>query len=500
MTLLDDPAYRHLWIEDVKRNLFDSLYEHLLQDEKQIALLQAFSVYREAVPWHAVHRILQRHTQATEEQTLTALGVLQRYHFIQVQTGSEERYQLHPLLAAFVMTHDLPNERRQIQQSHEEAARYYEDTRGPLAQEEERGSDTLHNLTEAVWHYLQAGQWLQGYALLEQEHLFVDLQLRGKNTVLLELYLLLLPSEQWKPETQQSIRIYNEIGEIYYGLGQKRQAQQYFTKALTLCRTTDERTWEVKVLNNLGSVYRAHGDIPQALQYYQDAKDICIDIPDHPERGITLNNLGRSYQNLGQIERIARKSSKHYREAIKYYEQALATHKTLGDTAEMARTLNNMGEVHQLLKQAESAFSYYQQALRHFRAIDEKRGEGIVCNNLGVLCRQQAKTQLSLEYYIQALHIFRAVGDRWQEGIVLRNIGRLYILLQRQTVALACFLLAKDIYTELRYPERGAIPQELQRFLAGEEALERVMTKVHPQAFNIVEDALQNNDTNLHGD
>jgi TIR domain/NB-ARC domain len=39
-TLLDDPAYRHLWIEDVQRNLFDSLYAHLLKDEKQVALLQ----------------------------------------------------------------------------------------------------------------------------------------------------------------------------------------------------------------------------------------------------------------------------------------------------------------------------------------------------------------------------------------------------------------------------------------------------------------------------
>jgi tetratricopeptide (TPR) repeat protein len=439
-----------------------------------------------------VHRILQRHTQATEEQTLTALGVLQRYHFIQAQTGSEERYQLHPLLAAFVMTHGKQNEGRQIQQSHEEAAHYYENTCRPL-QEEGRGSDTLHKLTEAVWHYFQAGQWLQGYALLEQEHLFVDLQLRGQNTALLELYLLLLPSEQWRPETQQSMRIYNEIGEIYYGLGQKRQAQQYFTKALALCKTTDEQKWEVKVLNNLGSVYRANRDISQALQYYQDAKDLCMGIPDHPERGITLNNLGRSYQNLGQIERIARKSGKHYREAINYYEQALAAHKTSGDTAEMARTLNNMGEVHQLLRQLESAFSYYQQALQNFRKIDDRRGEGIVCNNLGVFYRQQAKLQMSHEYYIQALHIFRAVGDRWQEGIVLRNLARLYILLQHQTVALACFLLAKDIYTELHYPERGAIPQELQRFLAGEGALERVMAKVHPQAFNIVEDALQNN-------
>jgi len=490
-TLLNNPAYRQLWSEDMQHNLLNYLYEYQLQDETERQLLEAFSIYREAVPWQAVHTILRRHSQSSENQTLTALGALQNYHLLQTYQGSNERYELHPLVTDFVQEQQSKQKGSvDIHMAHEEAAHYYERVRkAPMASVQHR--DDTHLLIEIAWHYLQAEKWAQGYAFLEREHLFRKLQLQGKNAALLELYMQLLPSERWQPAPAQAAAIYNELGEIYSEAGQRKEALHSFEKALALCKTAGELAREIKILNNLGSTYRADGQIERALTCYQEAEQICSTLPNDPERGIILNNLGRVFQSQGQREKGDRKSNRYYRQARLYYEQALALHKAAGDQAEMARTLHNLGEVSALLQQTEKAYSYYRQALQAFRELGERRGEGIVCNNLGNFYRKQEKPQESIEYYLQAIHIFRDCGDRWQEGVTLRNVGRLYLLLQRREIVLACFLLAQDIFEELQYPEHGTIPEGIRLLVAGDQPFERLAAQVHPHAFTMVEDALK---------
>ncbi|GHO93808.1 hypothetical protein KSF_038560 [Reticulibacter mediterranei] len=495
-TLLDNPRYKRLWIKDVKRNLWDYIYEHLLKNENQLHLLLAFSIYREAVPWHAAYTIIHRQTRVTEEEALIALEAIQDYKLLNISQVEEEYYALHPLIADFLRNHSTTNDdanRIDIRKAHAEAARYYQDSFSIYEKPYQRIED-MHALIEAVWHLCKAEKYQEAYALMEQKRLFFHLHRWGDNAPLSILYELLLSSEQLQEETERFAQIHNELGEVYNGLGYKYKAQDCFEKSLSLYKSIGAREGEVKALNNLGSIYRADGQIEQALKYYQEALHLGEKMPECTEQGVTLNNLGRALQSQGQAALASNKShNSYYQQALAYYKQALIIHKATGDTAEIARTRNNLGEAYSQLYQFGKALDHYRRALQNFREIGERRGEGITCNNLGVFYRMCGQEQDSLEYYMQALRIFREIGDRWQEGIVLRNIGQLHVLVQRNDVALACFLLAKDIFEALHYPQYGAITEELQLRMANGQPFESAVAEIYPRANQIIEAALSGN-------
>lgn len=488
--LLDGPDYQRLWDNDVERNLLQHIYEPL--DETQHNLILAFSIYRDAVPWHAAHAVMNVLRPVPRDQTIETLGTLLGYGLLQIHRQSEECYALHPLMVEFARKHYAETITASLKRKmHAEAAHYYQHqlTLQSPSRSRRRSSNDVREQIEAIWHLCYAGQWQQGYALMEQEALFTDLLCWGEHTILIELYTL-FSSDQWQPEIKQAAHIQNKLGEVFKRLGRKREAQTCFEKALAFYRTAKTQAGEVQALNNLGAIYRVQKQNEQALKCYQEAIRIGEETQEPVEKGITLNNLGRLFQDMGQNESSSKSKKQKYLQGLVYYEQALVIHSTTGDIAEAARTLNNMGEVHFLLGRSRKAYDDYRRALEQCREIGDKRGEGIVCNHLGTFYRQLEQKQRAFEYCLQALRIFREIGDRGDEAVVLKNLGRLCILDQRNDVALACFLLAQTIYEQLHDTANGTISRVIRTLLTGEKSFEDQVADIAPRAAQIVEKAI----------
>ncbi len=379
--LLNDPGYRQLWVEDVGRNLFDYIYGQQL-NVGQRDLLFAFSVYRVAVPRRAAQVALPN--QLSQEQLTAALNVLQQRGLILRQSASEGRYELHPIIAEYAHKHFLEDaagtNSTSLRNAHSQAAQYYLHQFSLITQPRQRRRiEDAQYLIEAIWHYCQAGQQQAAYDLIIKEHIFKDLQRWGYNAVLLELYVLLLPSANWQPIIEQKAHIYNDVGEIYSALGQREEAQRYFEKAIILFKQIGIVEGEAKALNNLGAIYRSSGQIEHALNYYEEAMHIYGKSADEiAVKGTTLNNLGRAYQSLGQREQAPNIRSDRYDQALKYYDQALVIHQASKDMREEAQTCNNIGEVYAAMKQYDQAEQYYQQSLDLYLDIGDRRGARVL--------------------------------------------------------------------------------------------------------------------------
>lgn len=492
-TLLNDAVYQRLWVSDLAKNLFNHMHEQL--DELPRSLLRAFAVYREAVPWRAVYGMIQNRQHITEEQFQKALGVLLALILLQGHASREEEYyELHPLVVEFFHSHvdqnNLPQEHIERCHAHAEAARYYQYRCFHQPGEKQWLGDDTHLWIEAVWHNCQAEQWQEGYALLRQGNLFSMLERSGEYVVLRELYTLFLVSEKWHPEAEAAARMYNELGEIHTRLGEKGKALSCFEKALEYATAIQAYTMSMKALNNLGSIYRSYGQSEKALSYYRDAMNLCAETSDPIEKGITLNNLGRALQDLGRSEPVSQKRRKYYQNALIYYKQALAFYREGGDEIESARTTNNLGETYSLLGKMKDASISYQQSLKIFQKYGEKRDEGVACSNLGTFYRKQECYADAFEYYVQALHIFQQIGTRLDEAIVLRNLGHVYVMIQRNDVALACFLLARDRYEEMHQPQQGTIGRGLQLILADGQPFDQAVAAIGKDAQSILEKAI----------
>ncbi len=138
-----------------------------------------------------------------------------------------------------------------------------------------------------------------------------------------------------------------------------------------------------------------------------------------------LANLGNVHWWLGD-----------YRDALAYFQQALAGHRAAGDRDGEARALARLGVVHERLGDYEPALARLDEALARYRADGNRHGEGVQLVNLGALHRRCGRYAEAAAHHELAARIFTEVGDRRLEGYALGNLGADCRLLGRHAEAL----------------------------------------------------------------
>ena len=451
--LLEDHTYGYLWTGSIAENLLDRIYTQEL-DQQQRELLLAFSIYREAVPLEAAQALLEPLLDEGAVPLLTALQGLLNQHLL--QAFGERRYQPHAIVAEYARLYFLKGDEQAYRQAlcrkRERAAQYYvrQAATTRLPREQRRDISDVHLLIEAFWQYCQAEKWREAYDLLQQEQLFPALRRWGENAVLLDLYQMLLPLENWQQERSEAAGIYRNIASVYNMLGQKEQALMHYEKALDIYKELGDRGEEAAALSELGSLYVAYEDQTKrqhGLKLYEAALHISRELDDRQTEGTILSNIGMVYTALGQ----KKEARKHYREALSIFREVKENQVKSG------RVLNSLGQIYSALGQRERAQKHYEEALHIFRELRDRNGEGITLNNLGKLydnqwiedeADQQEKERAG-QYYEAAVRIFRELRDREEEGKSAIYLGLFYNGLGKKQEALVYYERALRLFREI---------------------------------------------------
>src|SRR5215475_2794734 len=99
----------------------------------------------------------------------------------------------------------------------------------------------------------------------------------------------------------------NNIGEVYWSLGEMQQALEKFNEALPLRRAVGDRRGEAVTLYNIGAVYRSLGEMQKALEKYNEALPLIQAVGDRGEEAAVLNNIGSVYSSLGEMQKALEK-------------------------------------------------------------------------------------------------------------------------------------------------------------------------------------------------
>jgi tetratricopeptide (TPR) repeat protein len=473
-TFLKDSRNTQYWKGNVARNLVDSIYTNHL-DELQRNLLNAFSIYREAVLLDAAEAILENMLRFQNSQVQFALDVLLRQSLL--QAVGEGRYQVQILIAEYIQTYIIENsEHFDLQTAHYQAARYYlqEAVQHEPPAEERANIEDVHCLIEAIWHLCQARQWTEAYTLMYQQKVYEHLMLWGENRKLLDLLLLFLPASQWHTDRSQEASIYNSLGMVYNLLGRKTEALNYYERALVLVKEIEDRHAEGVTLRHIGRVYNALGEKKRALQFFENALSMLKDNPERGELGKTYERLGRVYYVLGRRE-----------QAKDAYEQALKIYNEVGNTSGKGTTLSYLGRVHSVLGQAEEGLRYCKQGLQILRNIGDRRGEDRALDNLGRIYHVLERYDKAQEAYEQALKVAAEVGDRGGEGIVLQGIGNVYISLEQKEKAQKTFEQALTILREVKDKWREGMVLSSLASVSADLGQKEIALKYYKEAINV---------------
>ncbi len=267
------------------------------------------------------------------------------------------------------------------------------------------------------------------------------------------------------------------LGILHYQISLYEKAIEYYKQALDISREIGDRRGEEIHLGNLGSAYSDLGQVEKAIEYHKQALEISREIGDRHGEGADLGNLGLAYSNLGKVEK-----------AIEYHKQALDISREIGDRHGEGVWLGNFGLAYSNLGQVEKAIEYYKQALDISREIGDRRNEGVWLGNLGLAYSDLGQVEKAIEYYKQALDISREIGDRRNEGVWLGNLGLAYSDQKKYDNALACSIISRDIFIEIKSPAIELINSNLKRLEEdiGKNDFEKLMADVAPKAEEIV--------------
>jgi len=230
----------------------------------------------------------------------------------------------------------------------------------------------------------------------------------------------------------------NNISQIYQAQGDYGRALGYLERALAIRQEIGDRAGEGVALNNISQIYRAQGDYGRALGYLERALAIAEAIGDRAGEGVALNNISQIYDAQGD-----------YGRALGYLERALAIAEAIGDRAGEGTMLSNISQIYDAQGDYAGALGYLERALAIQQEIGDRAGEGTTLNNLAALAHAQGDYGRALGYLERALAIAEAIGDRAGLCATLFNLGHRYAQNEQMEEALAAWLRAYRIATEI---------------------------------------------------
>ncbi|HLO86095.1 MAG TPA: CHAT domain-containing protein [Nostocaceae cyanobacterium] len=145
---------------------------------------------------------------------------------------------------------------------------------------------------------------------------------------------------------------FNNIGQIYFGLGKYDQAVKLYQQALKIYQTNKYPQGIGVTLNYIARVDQNQGNFNQAIALNEQALVNYRSIGDRTGEGVTISNLGQSYQKQNQTAK-----------ATELYQQALAIHREVGDKVSEAATLKFLGDVLAVQNQPQLAIAFYKQSV-----------------------------------------------------------------------------------------------------------------------------------------
>jgi CHAT domain-containing protein/tetratricopeptide (TPR) repeat protein len=164
-----------------------------------------------------------------------------------------------------------------------------------------------------------------------------------------------------------------------------------------------------------GRLQNTAESLRSATEKYARAATLWRSVGETIEEARALNDLGYAYRLLSDYPR-----------AIESYERALTLRHDAGDGPGEAQTLTNLGAIYYLLGENQRALDSYNRALPLRRDEHNPQEEALLLSNIGEVFSLWSEHQKALEYFRQALPVERQVGDQLRESITQSNIGLVY--------------------------------------------------------------------------
>ncbi|MFX1345920.1 MAG: tetratricopeptide repeat protein [Promethearchaeota archaeon] len=233
--------------------------------------------------------------------------------------------------------------------------------------------------------------------------------------------------------------ILNNIGWIYYKMGNYSEAIEHFEEAVTIAHKLDHKDRELIYLSNLGEINERIRNYPVALQRYEDSIKIAEEVGNLMEKLRIMNSVIEIHEEL-----------QNYTEALSFSEEAIKISEKLGDLKKKAIIINNIASIHFKQQNLNLALDYFQQSEKIFRRLNDIENLTVCLNNIGTIFQKFEDFSFALDKFKEALEYDERLNDKEGKARHLCKIGEVNFDQNNYTTALNYFREAIEFSRELK--------------------------------------------------
>ena len=422
--LLTRTDYVGLWTENVAKEIFDSIWKRLNNDQRYV--LQSLSVYRVPVEEEAIKRL------SLDDSKTTPLFILQdliRQRLVQADHG---QYKLHPALRTYIYStwidkkaiaqiptaklslaptrtmQEVPNQA--LAQAHIKAAFYFSEIKSKFPGIGKRAKVAdIRPIIEEAWHRGQAQQqrnWRKAFELLRREDIFDCLEQWRQYTELFELCDMLLPVEKWQASPEEKASLYEILGRISMRMGRCQEAEQYLKESLDFYESEKNRQTEILAVNfDLTQLYRECGQSAKAKEQGMLTLALADQLGGNKGRGLGSRTCILIADILYE--------EGNYQEAVVWLDAARGRteQSSMKDYGEQAKIKRRRGDIYREQGDNEQALAFYREAQRLYELAGDTHGQAGILNKLGEIYSEQGNVASALQSHQEAYDLYNAIPD-----------------------------------------------------------------------------------------
>jgi CHAT domain-containing protein/uncharacterized protein HemY len=220
------------------------------------------------------------------------------------------------------------------------------------------------------------------------------------------LHLLMGQYKEGQPYIDQALAVLRELddrfseasllgnlGRLYLGRYQYEKAFDHFNAILAMPTSTETNIWRADAFLIMGSLFRKYGDYHNALHYFEsghtleresgytkrdprydiELASIYTNLADYETALKHIDTaLSLEEYNAGKADNLYVEGNIYYRkgayyQAIKCYDQALSTYRSISNRYRQALTLTRLGWAYYRMQQPMDALTYFEAALNTAR-------------------------------------------------------------------------------------------------------------------------------------
>jgi CHAT domain-containing protein/tetratricopeptide (TPR) repeat protein len=250
----------------------------------------------------------------------------------------------------------------------------------------------------------------------------------------------------------------NSVGGVYFELGKKQEALEYYNQALSLFRAEKKPSREAETLSFIANLYFQSGETQSSLNFYNQALEIQRAEKDTAAQARTLGTIGIIYLQLGELQ-----------QALATYNQALELQRERKDFARQADILGGIGWVYFKWGQYQKALDSHHQALKLWQAAQGNLSgtdlafnftqQAEILRNIGLTYSLGGFGDLAkaLNFFNQALALYQKAGYRYGEASLLSYISKTYEQLGEMQKALDALNQALVLCRAISNPTKEAV-------------------------------------------